>query len=91
MLKYLLDNQETEMTTSDSDLVRVGMTLTQRDVANAERLCLRFGMRNRAQAVSFAQSLSVSLLNHIASGEEFFVRDKATGALQRLVIIGLPR
>jgi uncharacterized protein (UPF0303 family) len=76
---------------NDSDLVRVGMTLTDRDFANAETIRVRFGLRSRAQAVSVAQSLSVSILDMVADGGEFFIREKGSCMVQRVVILGLPR
>ena len=45
-----------------SDTVRVFMTLTSVDVANAKTIQRRFGLDSKAQAVSTAVSIALSLL-----------------------------
>jgi len=66
----------------------VSMGLTERDITNAEKLQEKFHCANKAEAVSAALSITVSLMDRLANGEELYIRTKA-GITERLIIPGL--
>lgn len=73
---------------TESALHRVTMNLTQRDVANTEKVRQKFHARSNAQAVSAAVTVTASLAELLENGGELLVRNK-DGETQRIVIPGL--
>ena len=71
-----------------STLTKVSMNLTDKDISNTEKLKERLHARTKADAVSAALSITASLSEHLAEGEQLFVRTK-DGKTERLVITGL--
>ena len=69
-------------------LTKVSMNLTGRDVENTEKLRKRLHSRSKADAVSAALSITSSLSEHLASGDQLFIRTKS-GKTERLIIPGL--
>lgn len=67
------------------ELKRVGMTLTQRDCNNVEKLQERAGLRTKAQAVSLALSVAEFMVSEWQKGSTFILRNKTTGELQKII------
>lgn len=72
----------------DTDLQRVTMNLTQRDVSNTVKLKNKLQARSNAQAVSSALSIASSVAELLTDGGELLVKDKS-GQIQRVIIPGL--
>lgn len=70
-----------------SNLKKVSMNLTERDIANTEKLKERLHARSNADTVSSALAITSSLSDHLERGEQLFVRTK-DGKIERLVITG---
>ncbi len=67
--------------------VRVGMTLTERDCNNVEKLRRRAELRTKAQAVSLALSVAEFMVTEWEKGSTFVLRNKTTGELQKIIPI----
>jgi len=69
---------------------QVSMTLTDKDVENAEKLKKKLQCNNNAEAVSAALSITASLADRLRDGEQLFkVRPEHGEQLERLFIPGL--
>ncbi len=69
-------------------LTKVTMNLTDRDVANTERLSEKLHTRSKAEAVSAALSITTSLADILEGGKELIVRD-SKGEVGKVFIPGL--
>lgn len=70
-------------------LTKVTMNLTDRDVANTERLSEKLHTRSKAEAVSAALSITTSLADILeGGGKELIVRDRK-GEVGKVFIPGL--
>jgi predicted GNAT superfamily acetyltransferase len=65
--------------------VRVSMSLTDRDVTNADTLAGLIGSRNKAEAVSTALSLTRLVAEKMSAGGEVFVK-RRDGGIERITI-----
>ena len=84
--KYFEDIEEEGVVKPIGKLV--SMILTNKDVVNAEKLKEKFHTRNKAEAVSAALSITVSLMDRLANGEQFYTLTKS-GKTEFLIIEGL--
>lgn len=71
-----------------TQLTKVTMNLTDRDVRNTERLSAMLHTRNKAEAVSAALSIATSLSDLLQGNKELIIRDKK-GGIERVIIPGL--
>jgi hypothetical protein len=73
-----------------TNLTRVTMNLTERDVKNTEKLEKKMHTRSKAEAVSIALSITSSLADHLENGEKLFILN-SKGETERLIIPGLDK
>lgn len=71
-----------------SQLRKVTMNLTERDVRNTERLTERLHTRSKAEAVSAALSITTSLSEMLQGDKELIIRDRK-GDIEKVIIPGL--
>lgn len=71
-----------------TQLTKVTMNLTDRDVKNAEKLSEQFHTRSKAEAVSAALTITSSLSDLLQGGKELIIRNK-DGDLEKIIIPGL--
>ncbi len=71
-----------------SNLTKVTMNLTQRDVRNTEKLAERLHTRSKAEAVSAALSITSSLSDLLEGDKELIIRNKK-GEIEKVIIPGL--
>jgi hypothetical protein len=65
--------------------VRVSMSLTERDVTNADTLAGLIGSRNKAEAVSTALSLTRLVAEKMSAGGEVFIK-RRDGGIEKITI-----
>jgi hypothetical protein len=66
---------------------KVTMNLTERDVTNTERLRFKLHARSNAEAVSAALSITSSLSDLLDADNELIIRNK-NGDLEKIIIPG---
>lgn len=71
-----------------SQLRKVTMNLTERDVKNTERLTEQLHTRSKAEAVSAALSITTSLSEMLQGDKELIIRDRK-GGIEKVIIPGL--
>lgn len=71
-----------------SQMRKVTMNLTERDVRNTERLRLKLHTRSNAEAVSAALSITSSLSDMLEDDKELIIRNKK-GDIEKVIIPGL--
>lgn len=71
-----------------SQLRKVTMNLTERDVRNTEKLTEKLHTRSKAEAVSAALSITSSLSEMLEGDKELIIRDKK-GDIEKIIIPGL--
>lgn len=71
-----------------SQLRKVTMNLTERDVRNTEILVDQLHTRSKAEAVSAALSITSSLSDLLKGNKELIIRDK-NGEIGKVIIPGL--
>lgn len=71
-----------------SQLRKVTMNLTERDVRNTEKLTEQLHTRSKAEAVSAALSITTSLSEMLHGDKELIIRDKK-GGIEKVIIPGL--
>ena len=71
-----------------TNLTKISMNLTKRDIENTDKLKERFHARTKADTVSAALSITASLSEHLENGEQLFIRTK-DGHTQQVIIPGL--
>jgi hypothetical protein len=71
-----------------SQLKKVSMNLTERDVKNTEKVSQLFHTRTNADAVSAALGITRSLGEMIKDGKELLIRNKK-GEIEKVLIPGL--
>jgi len=69
-------------------LIKVMMSLTEKDVQNTDYLRERLHSENNAEVVSAALSIISSLADLIGKGDEVFIRNK-NGETEKLFIPGI--
>lgn len=70
-----------------TQLRTVTMGLTERDARNAERLQLKLGTHNKAEAVSAALSITSGLSDLLEGNKELIIRNKR-GDMEKVIIPG---
>ena len=71
-----------------SQLRKVTMNLTERDVRNTEKLTEQLHTRSKAEAVSAALSITSSLSDMLQGDKELIIRDR-NGGIEKVIIPGL--
>lgn len=71
-----------------SQMRKVTMNLTERDVRNTERLRHKLHTRSNAEAVSAALSITSSLSDMLEDNKELIIRNKK-GDIEKVIIPGL--
>ena len=67
---------------------KVTMNLTERDVKNTERLRLKLHTRSNAEVVSAALSITISLSDMLENDKELIIRSRK-GDIEKIIIPGL--
>lgn len=71
-----------------TNLTKVTMNLTDKDIVNTAKLRDRFHARSNAEAVSAALSITSSISDKLLEGDELLIKTK-NGEIEKVIIAGL--